>query len=167
MNQPYIQLNRRQWCELHNALCDAEQKASYLFDVLRDGGKALEAIQSIRDALKPAYEQDDAQFNAQHDYFSKIKEENNFLAIWSMYDEVPVGGFDTIHPFADAEYVLYGEHWGEEGPSQIRIRGPRWFDLYEAADQAIRASSDGHHVFIERFTPDASIPGCLHLQTGS
>jgi len=167
MNQPYIQLDRQQWRELHNALCNAEQKASYLFDVLRDGGKALEAIQSIRAALKPAYEQDDLQFTQQNDYFDKIKEENNFLATWSMYDEVPVDGMDDPHPFVGAEYVLYGEHWGEEGPSQIRIRGPRWIDLYEAADQAIRASGDGHHVFIERFTPDASIPGCLHLQTGS
>jgi len=27
MNQPYITLDRQQWRELHNALCDAEQKS--------------------------------------------------------------------------------------------------------------------------------------------
>jgi hypothetical protein len=46
------------------------------------------------------------------------------------------------------------------------IPGPRWLDLWVAADAAIQASGDLHHRFLEYFTA-GDHPTELHLATGS
>lgn len=167
MNQPYITLTRQDWREVHNALCHAEQEAGQLFSVLKDGGRAQAAIEAIRAALKPAYEQDDAASDRQWGYFDQVKSSNKFRAVWSLYNETDVGSFDLPHPFQGATHVYYDCHWGDHGAQDIVIGGDTWLDLYRAADIAIRQSGDGHHVFIESFHPSEDKPGRLNLSTGS
>ena len=167
MTQAYITLDRRQWREVHNALCSAEREARKLFEVLKDGGQGLAALEAIRRALRPAYDQDDDSFSRQHGYYAATASEHGFRSQWSMYDEVGTGDFDTIHPWPDARYVLYDNHWGEHGDRMEPIEGYTWLDLWRAADQAVQQSGDGHHVFIERFTPVDGKPGVLRLSTGS
>ena len=70
------------------------------------------------------------------------------------------------HPFVGATKVLYKDHWGDEAVYE-EINGPRWVDLYAAADAAIARSGDGHHIFIERFVADKQQPEVLRLTTGS
>lgn len=166
MSQPHITLTRGQWTRLHNALCAAEAKAGHLFEVLKDGGEGLAALKSVREALAPAYAQDDAAFDRQHGYFEQTRAANGFHSIWSMYDEVGVGEFNFRHPFANAHTLIYSDHWGEK-PVEIEISGPFWIDLYRAADLAIAASGDNHHWFIEGFSPVKDRPGVLKLCTGS
>jgi hypothetical protein len=165
MTQPYIQLSRSQWRNLHNALCTAEQKAGSLFEVLKDGGQGLAALKSVREALAPAYAQDEAAFDRQHTYFSAFREENQLTSTWSIY-ELEEHGFLEDHPFKGATHVVYDSHWGEGDP-EVEISGATWADLYRAADQAIQQSGDSHHVFIESFTPIKDRPGFLRLSTGS
>lgn len=166
-DKPYIQLNRGQWKNLHNALCAAEREASSLFAVLRDGGEGLEALKSVRDALAPAYAQDSKAFERQFDYFRQVQEDNGFRAIWSLYDETDVGSFDLPHPYTGATHVVYTQHWGTVSDLEVPIQGTTWLDLYRAADEAIERSNDTHHIFIEFFEPVPDKPGYLSLATGS
>ncbi len=165
MTQAYITLTHRQWNDLHNALCAAEAKAGHLFEVMKDGGEGLAALRSVREALAPAYAQDEEAFNRQHTYFESFREANGLKAIWSIY-ELDQHGFLDLHPFEGATHVVYDSHWGETDP-EVEIDGCTWADLYRAADQAIQQSADSHHVFIERFTPIKDRPGFLRLSTGS
>ena len=165
MNQAYITLTHQQWRDLHNALCSAEREASKLFAVLKDGGEGLAALKSVREALAPAYAQDEAAFDRQHTYFESFREANGLKAIWSIY-ELDEHGFLDLHPFEGATHVLYDSHWGEVD-SEVEIDGCTWADLYRAADKAIIKSGDTHHCFIESFTPIRDKPGHLRLTTGS
>lgn len=165
MEQPYITLNKKQWRDLHNALCSAEREASNLFAVLKDGGEGLAALKSVREALAPAYAQDEEAFDRQHGYFDSFRQANGLHAIWSIY-ELDQHGFLDIHPFEGATHVVYDSHWGKGDP-EVEINGMTWADLYRAADQAIQQSGDSHHIFIESFTPISGRPGYLRLSTGS
>ena len=78
-----------------------------------------------------------------------------------------VANMTLCHPYTDAEYVVYDEHWGDSGEVVRRIEGRDWNALYRAADAAIQASGDSHHSFIESFTPIEDKPGHLRLHTGS
>ncbi len=165
MTQAYITLTHSQWRDLHNALCAAEAKAGHLFEVMKDGGEGIAALRSVREALAPAYAQDEAAFDRQHTYFESFRQANGLKAIWSIY-ELDEHGFLDLHPFESATHVVYDSHWGEGDPT-VEIGGCTWADLYRAADQAIQQSEDSHHVFIERFTPIKDRPGYLRLSTGS
>ena len=122
----------------------------------------VERIRKV--ALKGAYEQDNAAFERKSNHYDQVREELGLRATWSLYEETD--DLSDPHPFEGATHVVYDNHWGDKS-TKVSINGSTWAALYVAADAAIRDSGDGHHVFIERFTPDASIPGCLHLQTGS
>ena len=165
MSQPYITLTRGQWTRLHNALCAAESKAGHLFEVLKDGGEGIAALRSVREALAPAYAQDEEAFDRQHTYFESFREANGLRARWSIY-ELDEHGFLDLHPFEGATHVVYDSHWGERDV-ETEIKGSTWADLYRAADVAMFRSEDDHHVFIERFTPIKDRPGFLRLSTGS
>lgn len=166
-DKPYIQLNRAQWKNLHNALCAAEQEASGLFAVLKDGGEGLAALKSVREALAPAYAQDREAFERQFDYFRQTQRDNGFLANWSLYDETDWGSFDEPHPYTGATHVVYNNHWGTTSDIAVPIQGNTWLDLYRAANEAIEHSNDTHHIFIEFFEPVPDKPGYLGLATGS
>ena len=145
---------------LHNSLCELNSLAYH-----HHVPKVEEIVERIRQvALKSAYEQDNRAFETKHDHYRSIQERDGLRAIWSVYE---VNDLDSIHPYHDAEYVVYDEHWGETGETVRKITGPFWSDLYRAADSAIQASGDTHHCFIEAFTPIEDKPGHLRLHTGS
>lgn len=123
----------------------------------------VERIRKV--ALKDAYEQEHAQFETKHDYYTEYQRGHGLRSTWSIF-ELPVGGFDQVDPFKGATHVEYTEHWGDE-PVIEEIAGPTWGDLYRAADRCIQRSGDEHHVFIEAFRPVAEKPQILRLTTGS
>jgi hypothetical protein len=166
MEQAHIILNKAQWRNLHNALCNAEREAGQLFSVLKDGGEGLVALQSVRDALAPAYAQDNAAFDRKNNYFDQVRDENQLRSIWSLYDETDVGLFEQPHPYGTATQLVYSQHWGNK-PVVVEIQGNTWLDLYRAADTAIQQSGDSHHIFIERFSCDCTESSTIHLSTGS
>jgi hypothetical protein len=68
-----------------------------------------------------------------------------------------------MHPHSGATKIKYGDQYTHIGTDS----GLSWIDLYIAADDAIQASGDQHHIFIEAFTPIAEEPGVLRLTCGS
>lgn len=130
-----------------------------------DHPKVAELVERIRSqALAGAYEQDNREFERKHDQYRHWQEHYGLKSVWSLYE---VDNMTLCHPYKDAEYVVYDQHWGDSGEVVRKIEGRDWNALYRAADSAIQASGDGHHIFIESFTPIADKPGHLRLSTGS
>lgn len=154
-----VTLTAEEFKVLHNSLCDLNR-----FCQFKEIDEIVERIRKV--ALKSAYEQDNRAFESKHDYFYQFKEDNQLRSTWSVYELPAPGGFSQDHPWPDARYIVYDNHWGERDVRQP-IEGTTWADLYRAADRAIQASGDTHHCFIESFTPIQDTPGCLRLSTGS
>lgn len=141
---------------LHNSLCALSTI---------DHPRVSELVERIREvALKGAYEQDSESFNRKWKQYDHWREHYGLTSTWSIYE---VDNMTLCHPYKDAEYVVYDQHWGDGGEVVRKIEGRDWNALYRAADSAIQASGDGHHCFIESFEPIADKPGHLRLSTGS
>ncbi len=140
-----VTLTAEEFKQIHNALCFAPNRG-------------LDAtLETIREALKGAYAQDEAVFDRKMDYFRRFQSEHKLEAIWSMY-ELEEHGFLKDHPYTSDAFVVYqGGH--------VPVFGNTWGDIYRAADWAIRNSGDDHHIFIEAF--ELKNGNELHLVTGS
>ena len=143
---------------LHNSLCDLNGLASRYPEI----EAVVERIRKV--ALKSAYEQENQDFDAKWQHYDRVRSQLGLRSNWSLYQ---VGDLDQRHAYPGAAYVIYDEHWGESGEVVKAINGLTWSALWVAADAAIRHSGDGHHCFIESFTPVEDKPGHLRLHTGS
>ena len=162
MTKPaFIQLDKRQWRDVHNALCAVEHQTQGIFDVLKHGTELRDAVEALRLSLKPAYEQEEQQWDQRFTYCDNVKLNSGFDAVWSAEDV----DFDQPHPFVSDAFIVYPSHWGANKGRHYPIMGPTWLDVYRAADLAIRDSGDGHHIFIEQFRPQAD--NTVELVTGS
>ena len=141
---------------LHNTLWELGRINDPRVEVL------VERIRKV--ALKGAYEQDNRSFEQKHDHYRDVRSRLGLKTTWSLYE---VEDLSEDHPYRDATHVVYSEHWGAGGEVIEPILGSTWASLYVAADAAIRESGDGHHTFIESFTPITDKPGHLRLSTGS
>ena len=144
-----VTLTAEEFKKIHNALCFAHS----------DG--IQKTVETIREALAGAYQQDEAQWDRRFAYCNNIKLHNGFDAIWSAQDV----DFDQPHPFASDAVIVYQAHWGAVKDRHYPITGPTWLDVYRAADLAMRESGDNHHVFIEGFSPQSD--NTVQLHTGS
>ena len=154
-NTAFIQLDKSQWREVHNALCAVEQQTGIIHDMLKHGTELRAAVEALRTALEPAYEQEEQQWDQRFTYCDNVKLNSGFDAIWSAEDV----DFDQPHPFVSDAFIQY------HGAKRYPIMGPTWLDVYRAADLAIRDSGDQHHIFIEAFRPLDDNTVTLH--TGS
>jgi hypothetical protein len=144
---------------LHNSLYDLNQLAYY-----HHVPKVEEIVERIRKvALKSAYEQENQDFDRKHREYRHWQQHYGLRSTWSLYQ---VSLMTTCHPYTDAEYVVYDEHWGDK-EVVVEIDGKDWNALYRAADAAIQQSGDSHHCFIESFSTVEDKPGHLRLHTGS
>ena len=138
-----------------------------LWQLQYNEGNVVEQVELIREALKDAYEQEEADFERKSNHYNQVSEELGLSAIWSIYE---VDNLSDTHTYEGVETVTYKDHWGETedgedvGPVVVKINGSTWASLYVAANAAIRDSGDTHHVFIEGFE---QIGNTLVLATGS
>lgn len=147
---------------IHNALfyldCGINELKNVVLETHID--KLQNAAKSIRDALKNAYMQEDQVFNRSFNHYSKVQEDHNYDSVWSYYD---VDDLYSNHPYTNVKALVYQGILSE-------IKGPRWIDIYDAADRVINDSKDMHHIFIESFVPDVTEKEkveTLSLVTGS
>lgn len=154
---------------VHNALCELRDVQHSLQAVVREPiiDKLSAAIRAMEQGLKGAYEQDNNAFDRKHDYYYDFREHNQLRSTWSIYELDAPDGFLQDHPYKGATTLVYKQHWGDAGEVSAPIDGTTWGDLYRAADQCIRESGDGHHVFIESFKQVKDHPTFLKLNTGS
>lgn len=97
--------------------------------------------------------------------YEDYREQHNLRAVWSIYSVESLQELSGI----TANELVYSDHWG---PKTVRIPLRdgmlTWAELYHAADQAIRASEDNHHIYVEQLTVRTSPYGAyVFLTTGS
>lgn len=154
-----VTLRARDFRDLHNALCDLRG----LRDGRADQDQLGPVIQRLEQSLADAYEQESRDFDTKSKHYDQVREAQGFRAIWSLYE---VNNLMALHPWDGATHVVYGWHWGGD-PVTVSIPGPRWVDLYHAANQAMLLSGDSHHVYVESFKPLANNSRHLEMTTGS
>ena len=148
-----VTVTKDEFKAIHNTLWELQYRGL-------DGATGAERI---REALKGAYEQDQADFDRKHREYQHWQQHYGLRSTWSIYR---VNNMTTCHPYKDATHVVYDEHWGDK-EVVVEIDGRDWNALYRAADAAIQESGDGHHCFIESFSTVEDKPGHLRLHTGS
>ena len=96
------------------------------------------------------------------EYFNQVRDELGLDAVWSIYE---VDNLSERHPFEGAKKVIYRAYGS--GNHEVAIVGSTWAALYVAANQLIRDSGDGHHIYIEDFKQSSIDPEILFVSTGS
>ena len=96
------------------------------------------------------------------DYYNQVREDLGLDAVWSIFE---VENLSERHPFVGVTKVIYRAYGS--GDHEVTIEGDTWKSLYIAADQLIRDSGDGHHIFIEDFKQSSINPEILFVTTGS
>jgi hypothetical protein len=157
-------LTEKEFSDVHNALCYLRFLQNDLTPILNEtySVKLSDIIKLFEGGLAGAYAQDNASFDQKSEYFENIADGYGFDSTWSIYE---ISCLNEIHPFPKNIELKYRDHWGPDTVIQ-EIPGNTWLDLWRAADEAIRKSEDGHHIFIEGF--ELSEDGLyLELSTGS
>lgn len=145
---------------IHNTLCELRSLVERMTQSMIKIDDVQKIVQGFEAGLQDAYDQDNAAFTSKMEHYSDVQTEGGFRAIWSIFT---VDNLYEDHPYRNANCIVYRNHWGA-GPVRVKFEGTRWADLFAAADAAIRASGDDHHIFIEQFQVDGTD---LVLQTGS
>jgi hypothetical protein len=148
-----VTLTAEEFKNLHNAL--------WRLGTLQDP-RVEEQVSIIRDALEGAYQQESEVSDRRYAHYSSVREKLGMNAIWSI-DEVE--DLSERHPFEGVTKIVY-KPFGERAVTK-QVNGITWAALYVAADAAIWASGDDHHIFIENFSPCADDSQALELSTGS
>lgn len=160
-------LTAEEFKQVHNGMCRLASAIGAVEDVIHPDllKDLLRAQTEIANGLKGAYEQDNKAFDTKHELFSNTQKNLGLTSVWSMYE---VDHFVADHKFGNkVVQIAYHDHWGNNGPVFVEVHGNTWADLWIAADQAIQASGDEHHVYIESFRVNPESPDQLILSTGS
>lgn len=154
-------LTAEEFRTIHNALCEIRSVYGSLAGVVREEitERLAKAIADMEKGLANAYKQDDEVFNTKNKHYVNEAIHYKLDSVWSIFE---VADLYTTHPYTGATKIKFGDQY-----THITDTGPEWIDLYIAADAAIKASGDQHHIFIEAFTPIPAEPGVLRLDCGS
>jgi hypothetical protein len=144
-----VKITAAEFSKIHNALWELGCLRDRFSGVIHPDLFANfdQAIANARDALKGAYDQDDAAYERKIAHYQDVADKLGLEAAWSMHE---VDDLNAQHSFKGAKFILYKDHRGD-GPVRVKIDGDTWASLYAAAGLAIKASGDNHHIFIEDF----------------
>lgn len=145
-----VTLTAKEFNDIHNALWKLGQDPNR--EVVE------KQVEIVRAALKGAYDQERADFERKNAHYKEVARKHKFASVWSLYE---VANLQDAAPFNGVDMLRYA---GVEVPVP---HNPTWLDLWFAADAAMSASGDEHHIFIEQFVPVKDSPRVLELWTGS
>ncbi len=154
-------LTAEEFRTIHNSLCQIRSVQGSLEGVVREEitTRLEKAIANMEQGLANAYRQDDEVFDTRNKHFTHVQSAHDLQSVWSLYE---VADLYAPHSYPASYKIKYNDQY-----THIDTPRAEWIDLYIAADDAIKASGDSHHIFIEAFTPIAGEPGVLRLTCGS
>ena len=154
-------LTAEEFKTIHNALCQIRSVQGSLAGVVREEitTRLEKAISQMEQGLANAYRQDDEVCDTRDKHYNHVQDAQGLASVWSIFE---VENLYAPHSYPGSTKVKYNDQY-----TPIGTPGAQWIDLYIAADDAIKASGDQHHIFIEAFTPIPTEPGVLRLVTGS
>lgn len=162
-DQNSITIDRQQQRDLHNARCYFESAIERCNDERLIGTlqKALDVFKSAHDPIRT---EENARFDARFEHYETKRKQYKFKSVWSIF-EVPDVEYEVTPDLVDITHVKYYNQLVavEKGNGQLT-----WVDLWRAANEAIIASGDLNHVYVEAFYQRAEDPkGVYQLVTGS
>lgn len=96
-----------------------------------------------------------------HNYFSGVRDGNNWVSAWSIF---------KVNSVLDQHTLLHSHRDQLELEYQgfvTTVDGDKWLDVWRAAEKLVHASGDMHHVFIEGFVPTEHGSARFQMITGS
>lgn len=103
--------------------------------------------ESIHTTFKPYWDAEAVASDNEYKALSNLASENNLHSIWSM-SSVKSSQMNEICSLK-IKKITY-ESWGATQTRDIKGK-LTWLEVWKVADEMMRASGDGHHVFIEGF----------------
>ena len=103
--------------------------------------------------------QKDKQWDERNEYYSQLRDNNNFTSCWSMYEIEDL--FENAFQLEEGSVLV---HDNFSVPLPVGLVS--WFQMWKAAEQAIFAVG-GDHIFIESLTRSSINPKIILLGTGS
>ena len=157
-----VTLTAEEFKLIHNGLCGLRSTTEILSNVLNTKvlDRLLAAQKNIEVGFKNAYKQEDQDYTEKSDHYEAIKADRGFKSDWSVFS---VADLLQPHKYTGTKNLIYRSHWGA-GEIVVPVEGQSWVDLWTAADKAINASGDDHHIFVEGFKVEGDN---LELRTGS
>jgi len=161
VNQSF-NITSKQIGKLHNAYWLISNEIEQLDEVLRsDKIVALrKAVSILKEVYTPLIAQKDKEWDRRNSYYDDMRQNHKFKSAWSIYDVVSFQASSGI----EGDILKYGK-------VNIPIKKDAmtmcitWLDMWRYAEQAIKESGDGHHLFIEGFYDRGD--GVIELITGS
>jgi hypothetical protein len=108
----------------------------------------LKDIQStIHQTFKPYWNAKDVAFDREIVALENVAQEHGLRSVWSMSS---VQAAQMNEPCSLKIKKLTYESWGATQTRDIKGK-PTWLEIWKIADEMMRDSGDGHHIFIEGF----------------
>lgn len=161
-----FEMNKSEMNDIHNARAACNQISLALKELFRDDHTlnrySFKASMLLERALERYYKAEKMHQDEWYDYVDRKKKELNIShSVWSIQDV----DFDEPHNWPNMKFIKTS---GWEEISVIKeIHGNTWSNLWQAADAALGASDDKHHVFIESFYPSQPGEDTLIVSCGS
>lgn len=132
---------------LKNALESARDTLSPNSAIIRALEQSVKTLQPLRDELVGTQ---DRLWNEQNDYFDKVRNENCFRSIWSIYTYDNFRFEDKHNLPVGLPFVCYDVPVADE---RFVLEGDTWLDVWKTVDSYLQFYSDevGNHIFIEGF----------------
>lgn len=144
-------VTKEDFTNLHNAKYQLSTAIGQLQETLSptlvqqlDKGLSL-----FKAGMENIYMQERTDFDRKNKMYDQIGRLNNFRSVWSIYS---VADMEQTAPGLDTCTTLkHDNNFEKDVAVPLKAGSKTWFDLWQAADKAIRESGDLHHLFIEGF----------------
>jgi len=139
---------------LRNAIDKLEDTLSPFIIVELRKSKSL-----IQKGFNAVQTQKDKQWDERNEYYSQLRDNNNFTSFWSMYEIEDL--FENAFQLEEGSVLVH-----DNFSVPLPVGPVTWFQMWRAADEAIVAVG-GDHIFIESLTQSSINPKIILLGTGS
>ena len=155
-------ITAEQISKLHNAYWMLNDEVTQLEEALNSSKitSLRKGLSILKDAYLPLSEAKDIEWDRRNTYFETVREANKFKSVWSIYE---VGILQACSGL-EGKVLKYGRV-SIPLRQDVKLYCLTWIYLWECAEQAIKESGDGHHIFIEGFKDRGD--GVIELITGS
>jgi len=162
----YIVTNK-QVSTLHNGFLYLKNALESARDTLSPNSAIIRALEQSVKTLQPLCDElvgtQDRLWNEQNEYFDKVRNENCFRSIWSIYTYDNFSFSDKHNLPVGLPFICYDVQVADK---RFVVEGDTWLDVWKTVDSYLQLYSDevGNHIFIEAFKITNN---SIHISLGS
>lgn len=167
-----FEITQKQISDLHNAVLKVDRVYDQLEELFRSESRMMSEFKSGVDSLRKLrtslVDLTDREWNIENDTYTLLRENNNFITIWSIYKYDRNFSMTSEHPYPiGAKFTCY-DVYTKEIDAEDTVQSSTWIGLWGDVDRYIRKHEDkvGNHIFIEGFYYDSE-KNTLRISLGS